>query len=171
MLLKKSYIYASMLGFNILVVGITLILWYYFMGIDLNLEWSSSPPTKVHVINENDLIKLPWIKDIPANIEKSEKYCKSEHGCYCLGQDCPNFPSIHIYQLKTVVETLELTTTVYPLGTDIDNYFGWFEYEGKYYTVSIHLREYDQNYIFNGLIIAVVGTLAIALVWAKFRPK
>ena len=160
-----------MVGFNILVVSVTLIVWYYFTEFDLNLIMAPSPMGTVHVIDENDLAKLPWIKDIPTNVEKSEKYCRSEHGCYCIDQDCPNFPRIHIYQLNSVVETLQLTKVNTEPVAPINIYNGWIEYNGKYYGISFRVPEYDRNYIAYGLIACIVGTLAIALVWAKFRPR
>ena len=167
MVSQKSHFYVSILGFNVLVIGIALLIWYYFT--DFSVEVNMSPyftSKKLNVFDENDISKLPWIKDSITKNGSLVKICTTDKGISCDYE----IPPMRMYQINSVVEILQLTKWSGSSLTPLKSYFGWFEYDGRNYAIVMLTFEDYTTYIIYGFTSSLIGTLGIILIWKKLLP-
>lgn len=155
-----------------MVVCATLLIWYYFTQFDVTLvSYGDNPNVRIHVVDTNDLLEFPWIKDMPNIMEKASIYCTPVYHTPSSSL-CPyHLPSIHIYQLDSVVDSLQLSKVNAEPVAPILIYSGWVEYGGKYYGLSFNVPQFYENYIFYGFTCSVIGTLVITLIWKKLQNR
>ena len=94
------------------------------------------------------------------------KICTTDRGIPCDYE----IPPMRMYQINSAVEILQLTKWSGSALTPEKSYFGWFEYDGRYYQISLNTFEEYTNYIIYGFTSSAIGTVGIILIWKKLLP-
>jgi hypothetical protein len=163
--MKTLYLYWSIIGFNVLVVCLTFLVWYYLTDLDVEIGYSPSPSNRTNIVDEKTIAQIPWFADIISKYQGIEKICtlKADIGCDY------QIPPMKMYQIDFFVSTMRLMN-IAP-NEPYSVYSGFFKYHDLDYGMAIHTTTHYLDYILYGISSSVIGTLVIILVWRKTQSK
>ncbi len=166
--MKKSLLYTSIIGFTVLLVCVTLLIWYYDTDIIIGVGTTPSHPhNNSKIYTDTELTEYPWLKDL----------ILKEGG---LGDSCTPFrsgpcdftiPPMHTYEINSIVDTLHLQKINGDIFKPLYFYHAWFMYGGREYEISLIYVENYLNYVFYDTAITVMGALVIILIWKKLQNR
>lgn len=167
-ILKKSHLYTSIAGFNILVVCATFLIWYYATDISIGVGTTPSyPHPNYETYTDTELTKYLWLKDFILKYGGLGSSCAP----FRVGPCDFTIPPMHTYEINSIVDTLHLQKITGNLFEPTHYYHAWFDYDGRYYEIALHYVENYLNYLFYDVAICLMGTFAIILIWKKLQNR
>jgi hypothetical protein len=154
-----------------------LLVYNYAVEMEFGLEYTSAPIPQYFSISERSLNQFPNVRNIldyyQAALSRDEdsyvdptKYrirlgCIPHSPCHPLGE-------IRMYQLQAFREAFGLEKD----GRNSNGFSTLLEYHGNYYRIYVTLpKDNIIDYVLQGFVLTVLGTVAIALVWALYDKR